>query len=133
MIRQESPNFESNTGVKVSKCWHFLNCNAWAPNSLSNTDWIEIPEIISSEHSCFRDLTFSALIQRPWKEAALIGVVSELTSFTFFWIRTTQNWRIQLWTALFQRESTLNQCCSALIWFSSETLSFQRWTARNQL
>ena len=44
---------------------------------------VEIPNIIRAERHCFRDLTFSALIQRIWKNLELLSAFSELNRSNF--------------------------------------------------
>ena len=57
----------------------------------------EVPEIIGAELRWFRDLMFLALIPTRWRTSALIGAVSELMSFAFFWISAVQKLKIQRW------------------------------------
>ena len=59
-----------------------------------------------------------------------ISAVSELIISGFLWIRAVHSWKFQRWTARFQRESALNQRCSALIFLALNSWVFnaeQRW------
>ena len=62
----------------------YVFCITYRRLQLFISPQVEIPEKISAERSCFKDLTFSALIQRAWKTTALI-------SFEFLWITAVQN------------------------------------------
>ena len=83
-----------------------------------NISRVKFREIFSAEHLFSNNLTFSALFstdQRTQKIPAFFSAASELINPDFLWITAVKNWKIQRWTALFQRESALNMRCSALI------------------
>ena len=94
----------------------FLQCYFTRLNKFNSR--VEIPEIISAEQRCFIVLTFFSADSEHMKK---ISADQLCFSADQLWFSLNQRCSelknlalFQSWTALFQREIALNQCCSAL-------------------
>ena len=100
--------------------------------------------MISSEQRCFRVLTFFSADSENMKKISAVQNYkfqrcfrAELCCFrkNQLWISAFHNYKFQSWTALFQKESALNQRFSELqisALFQSWTTLFQKESALNQ-